>query len=111
MDRTEHFRELIKKSLQEIYEYLPEEEGIRNELILDDINHHYELLQIGWEGPRRIHGSVVHCDIRDGKIYLEHNGTDFDIVEDWLDEGVKKSEIVLGSNPPYLRQHTKFALA
>ena len=43
------------------------------ELIFDDTHGHYELLEVGWEGPRRIHGILAHCDIVNGKIHVDHD--------------------------------------
>jgi hypothetical protein len=35
-------------------------------VIFDETNDHYELMYAGWNGPYRIHGSVLHIDIRQG---------------------------------------------
>ena len=37
---------------------------------------HYELMYAGWNGPYRIHGSVLHVDIRNGKVWIQHDGTE-----------------------------------
>ena len=36
---------------------------------------HYEVMHVGWDGPRRIHGSVVHIDIVDDKVWIQYDGT------------------------------------
>lgn len=46
------------------------------EAVLDCEHDHYEMIQVGWHGSRRVHGSIIHIDIRDGKVWIEHNGTD-----------------------------------
>jgi hypothetical protein len=60
---------------------------------------------------RRIHGTLVHIDIHDGKVWIEHDGTNLEIVQDLLDAGVPKEHIVLGFHPPAHRKYTEFATA
>ena len=64
----------------------------------------------GWHGRRRIHGSVLHVDIRDGKIWIQHDGTERGIAEDLLESGVPKDHIVLAFHSPELRKDTEFAV-
>ena len=45
------------------------------------------VVHIGWRNHRHIYGCVVHLDIKDGKIWVQHNGTEFDIS---LDSDAKK---------------------
>ncbi len=111
MDRIERYREIIKQAMRSLAEYIPEEEGIRTEITLDDANGHYQVLQIGWKDRRRIHGTLFHVDLINGKVYLEHDGTDLALVDDLLDAGIPKHDIVMGFHPPNQRQFTDFAIA
>ena len=111
MDRVERYRELVKQALEEIAEEVPEDKNVRTELIFDENRDHYEVMQVGWDGQYRVHGTLVHCDIVDGKIHIEHNGTYIDIAEFFVKNGVPHDQIVLGFNPPELRQYTEFAVA
>jgi len=111
MDRITKRKQLVKEIMQEVYDYFPEVDAVRTELICDDTAGHYEIMQVGWLNRRRIHGIVVHVDVTEDRIYVEHNGTDIDVVEMIQKEGVPDSEIVLGWHPPHLREYTEFALA
>lgn len=111
MDRLEKYRELIRQAICLIASEVPPEDNIRTEMVCDDVQGHYELIQIGWNGASRIHGILFHCDIYNDKIYLEHNGTDIDIPGMFLDAGIPASEIVLGFHHPPIRHYTEFALA
>ena len=63
-----------------------ERRGLRaTEAVVDREHDHYELLHVGWDGPRRVHGSVFHIDIRDGKIWVQYDGTDRPVAEELLD--------------------------
>ena len=101
---------MIKKTLQKIVDYIPQQKGLRTELIADEHHDHDAGLEVGWMNGHRIHGRMIHCDIVDGEIYLEHDGTYFDVLDNFLEAEIKDSEIVLGFNPPNPRKLTKFAL-
>ncbi len=111
MDRLTERKRLVKKIMQEVYEYFPEENTVRTEFISDDTAGHYEIMQVGWAYGRRIHGTVVHVDVTESRVLVEHNGTDIDVVEMIQKAGIPDSEIVLGWHPPHMRQYTEFALA
>jgi ketopantoate reductase len=110
MDRVAFYRKTIRRILQETAAYVPEETSVRTEVILDDDLGHFEIIQVGWDGPRRVHGSLMHVDIRDGKVWIEHNGTDFDIVREIVEAGISKDQIVLGFYSPEQRKLTEFAV-
>ena len=111
MDRVEEYVQIVKRVIQEVADYVPEEEGVRKEIIFDDASGHYQLLQTGWKNRRRVHGTLVHIDVRGDKVWVEHDGTNLEIVQDLLDAGIPQEQIVLGFHAPALRQFTEFALA
>lgn len=82
---------------------------IESEVIIDEAKGHYELLSRGWLGENRVHGCVMHIDIRDGKFWIEHDGTEYGIANELVDAGVPKDHIVLAFHEPDLRQYTDFA--
>ncbi|WP_267872048.1 MULTISPECIES: element excision factor XisI family protein [Moorena] len=40
------------------------------QLIFDTVRDHYQWMNVGWEDLNRIYRSIVHLDIKDGKIWL-----------------------------------------
>ena len=70
----------------------------------------YQLVHVGWHDDRRIHGCILHLDIRDGKIWLQHNGTENDIAAELVEMGADKSDIVIGFHSPFKRQFTEYAV-
>jgi len=111
MDRIEFYAAIIRRLLDEYVEMLPPEEGLEIERIYDNTRHHYELLYLGWEKLRRVHGCILHLDIRDGKIWIQHDGTEDGIALRLMEEGVPRDQIVLAFHPPYKRPDTGFAAA
>lgn len=110
----------IKKYQDTIVEFLTSyaEEAIpanvtdfENQVIIDKENHHYQLLQIGWQGNRYIFAVLFHFDIKNGKIWFQINNTEREVVDELMAKGVPAEDIVLGFQPPYARPYTGFAVA
>ena len=72
---------------------------------------HYQIWHIGWDGWKRIHYCVLHINIKDGKIWVQHDGIYEGITQKLLDAGVPHKSIVLGFHAPSERKHTPFAVA
>ena len=56
-----------------------------------------------------VYGTIIHVDIRDGKIWIQRDFTEEGVVSVLVELGVPKMDIVLGFKPPYVRQFTGFA--
>jgi hypothetical protein len=111
MDRIDKYREIVKRIIRAYTEFDPSSGDVEAETVFDDERGHYELLYTGWEGPRRIHGSVLHIDLRDGKVWIQHDGTSDGIAPELVDAGIPKEHIVLAFHHPNRRQYTGFAVA
>ena len=110
MDRLEHYRQSIRKFLEQ-YVDIWQEEGVETQLVLDSERDHYLLLRVGWDGDKRINYPVFHFDIKDDKIWVQENTTDVEIDKDLEDMGISKKEIVVGFHHPSMREHSEFAVA
>jgi len=81
-------------------------------LPLFDTGHdNYLLIDVGWRGVQRIHHIIAHLRIRNTKIWVEVDNTDAEIVQQLLDAGIAKTEIVLAFYSPHKRLLTEFAVA
>jgi hypothetical protein len=110
MDRVERYREIVRSLIEEYAGYKPANGDVETEAIVDCNRDHYELLHVGWDGVRRVHGSVVHIDIIDGKIWIQYDGTSRPVAEELVAAGVPREDIVLAFHPANVRQHTGFAV-
>ena len=110
MDKLTHYREIIGKIIREYASYKPSHGEIDTEAIIDPEKDHYEVMHVGWDGDRRVHGSVVHIDIIDDKIWIQYDGTNRPVAEELLAAGITKDEIVLAFHPVDIRPHTEFAV-
>ena len=64
-----------------------------------------------WRKDRQIFSVIFHFDIIDGKIWVQRNISDYDIVGDIENKGVPKSDIVLAFHAPQMRPFTEYASA
>ncbi|HSK03408.1 MAG TPA: XisI protein [Kofleriaceae bacterium] len=103
------YADILKRIIREYAEIKPSYGDVQVEAIFDDAQGHYELMYAGWHGSRRIHGSVIHADIRDGKVWIQHDGTEQGIADDLVEAGIPKEHIVLAFHPPSKRPFTSFA--
>ncbi len=111
MDKLEKYRNYIENILKEYSQYKPSYGEVEIQLLLDKENNHYQLMTVGWDGEKRIHGMMLHIDIKNGKIWVQHDGTERGITQDLLDLGVPKQDIVLAFHSPTRRKYTDFAVS
>jgi ketopantoate reductase len=111
MDEITKYRRIIRELIQRYAAFRPARGDVQIEVILDEGLDHYELMYAGWNGPYRIHGSVLHIDIRAGKVWIQQDGTEDGIAEELVAAGVPREHIVLAFKPPDVRKHTDFAVA
>jgi hypothetical protein len=109
MDRVERYREIVRRVVEEYALAKPAFGQIDTEVVADHERDHYEVLLVGWDDQRRIHHSVVHVDIIDGKVWIQHDSTDRPIADELVAAGIPKSDIVLAFHPADVRIHTGFA--
>ena len=111
MDTLDTYRQIIETTLRE-YASVPYAYGdIHTEVVVDRANDHYLLVNVGWNKDRRVHGSLVHIDIANGKVWIQRDGTEHGIATDLTSAGIPKERIVLGFRPPEVRPYTEYAVA
>lgn len=73
--------------------------------VFDRQSNRYQLLCQGWIPEEdRVFYPVVHIEIIDGKVWIQHNQSDIDIGEELSNRGIPKSQMVLGLHPPSIRE-------
>jgi len=110
MAKLDEYRQKIQDLPTELASYGSANGEVESQLIFDAVRDHYQLVHVGWRNHRRIYGCVVHLDIKDGKIWVQHNGTEFDISLRLAEMGIPKQSIVNGFHSSYMRQFTDFAV-
>lgn len=109
MDRTDEYRLIVQRIIEEYASHKYSYGQIESEAIID--RDHFEVVNVGWGNQsRRVHGTVVHVDILDGKVWIQYDGTDRPIADELLAAGVPREDIVLAFHPIELRHLTGFAV-
>ncbi|MEH1872755.1 XisI protein [Nostoc sp.] len=111
MDKLNRYREIIRQLIFEYATHKPANGQIEPKAVIDSERDHYEVLHIAWDGVRRVHGSMVHIDIINHKVWIQYDGTSQPVAEALLEAGILREDIVLGFHPAELRQYTDFAVS
>lgn len=76
--------------------------NVRNQVVADRKNRHYQLVRFGWQDNKHIHYTVFHFNIIDGKVWIQQNRTDLPIDEELEYMGIPKKDVVFAyfSRPP-----------
>jgi len=111
MEKVANYRQMIQEVLTEYGEYLnnPQDE-IEIQTIIDTVRDHYQLMLVGFRKKQRQFGCLFHADIKNGKIWIQHDSTDLGIGNEFLKRGVPKKDIVLGYYTPAMREYSDFAV-
>jgi hypothetical protein len=110
MDYLTIARDVVKRVIREYAAYKPAYGKVDVEVILDDELGHYELSFVGWNQIRRIHGPVIHVDLKRDKVWIQHDGTEEGIAYAFVAAGIPKDRIVLAFHHPLTRAVGEFAL-
>ena len=110
MDKLNRYREIVRRIIEDYARYKPANGQIETEAIVDRELDHYEVMHVGWDGERRVHGSVVHLDIIDGKVWLQYDGTTRPVADELIAAGIPREDIVLAFHPLDVRPLTGFAV-
>ncbi|RUT01353.1 hypothetical protein DSM106972_069040 [Dulcicalothrix desertica PCC 7102] len=77
MAKIDEYREAIQKMLAEYAERDSDEEEVELQKVFDTKHDHYQLIYVGWDNRKRIFGLVMHLDIKNEKIWIQWNGTQY----------------------------------
>ncbi|WP_271252615.1 XisI protein [Pseudanabaena sp. Chao 1811] len=110
MDKLTLYRQHIQSILTHHCQLDPVGEGMETYTVFDMQGDHYQVISVGWENGFRMYGCLIHVDIKDGKIWIQYDGTEYSVANELIDRGVPKQDIVLAYHAPYARKYTEFAL-
>lgn len=113
MDRIETYRTYIQQLLSDRAACsMRSPSNVEAQTVFDTEQDHYQLVYVGWKrNGLRDFGCLIHLDIKDGKIWIQYDGTEGGIAYKLVELGVPKQDIVLGFQPEEVRPHTEFAVA
>ena len=111
MDTCTTHRTLVERILTD-YTTVPYAHGeVELQPVFDREGDHYLVMLVGRDGIHRVHGCLIHIDLRDDKIWIQRDGTEYGIARELVDAGVPKEQIVLAFHAPEKRPYTGYAVA
>jgi hypothetical protein len=111
MDQVATYRQIIKDLITHYAQFKPAHGDVEVKTVFDETQDTCILMYTGWDKHRRIYGNVLHFDIKDGKVWLQHNGTEQDVAQELVDAGIPRERVVLGLHSPQARPYTDYAVA
>jgi XisI protein len=114
MDKIKKYQKIVNEIILDVAQKLSSTKDIQAESLvsIDKARGQYLILSDGWEGIERTYGPLVHIEIKtDGKVWLRYDGTDLEIGQELLNEGISEKDLVLAFYSPQMRKYTKFAVA
>ncbi|MFQ5629634.1 MAG: XisI protein [bacterium] len=109
MAKLEKYRNYVQQLIEQYGNYKPSYGEIEVQTIFDTEHDHYQLINVGWHDQQRIRGCVLQIDIKDEKIWIQHDGTEIGVANELVALGVPKEDIVLAFHAPYKRKYTGFS--
>jgi hypothetical protein len=110
METVSQYRQVITSVRRDLAE-MSAHDQIETLALFDSNTDNYLVLDAGWNGVQRIHQIMAHLRICNGKIWVEADKTDQEIVQHLLNAGVAKEAIGLAFYAPQKRPFTEFAVA
>jgi hypothetical protein len=111
-ETLKQWRQTIKTILTDLAAIpFPDVVNMMAKTVFDEASDIYLVVVEGWQDVRRLHGCLVHVEIKGDKIWVQQDGTEDGVVADLLAAGIPKQYIVLGFKSPQSRAHTDFAVA
>ena len=111
MDKLTRYRSLIQDFIIEQSQGKILGGDIETEVIFDEKRERFLLIDLGWNQHQRIYNCVIHLEIREQKIWIQRNQTDRPIADVLISMGVVKEDIILGLQPPSIREYTGLGVA
>lgn len=108
MDKLATYRQYVRDVLTHYAQVRPAYGDVKMQTVFDPAGDHYQLMLVGWDGSRREFGIVIHIDIKNGQIWIQHDGTEGGVANDFVELGVPKQDIVLAFHSPFKRPYTGF---
>jgi hypothetical protein len=107
-----HWRRVIRHILTDLAAIpFPEVVTMSAKTVCDEASDVYLVVVEGWQDVKRLHGCLVHVEIKGDKIWIQQDGTERGIASELVAAGIPQDCIVLGFKSPHGRRYTQFAVA
>ncbi len=110
--KIENYQNIITKILKDYADSFNQSpKSIEAKLVFDFERQSFQVLNIGWRNGEYYFYVVFHLEIKNGKVWVNENRTDVLIAQMLVEQGIPKSDIVLGLQSPETRVLSGYAVA
>ncbi len=99
MDTQPAYRQIVKDVLNKYAKLRPSHGQIRLDTVFDEQQDHYALMQVGWDRGARVRGNLLYVILHQSKILIEYDGIEHGIVDEFVQRGIPRDNIVLAFLP------------
>ena len=111
MGRLDEYRQAIERIFEE-YAAIPYAHSeLTCEAVFDRVRDRYLLMTFGRDLGKRVHFTLAHVDIVNGKLWIRWDRTEDGIATELVALGIPKEDIVLGFKSEQMRRDTEFAVS
>jgi len=109
MDTMSHYRDLIEQHIEELVNLVNRQyktddgEGVAH-CVFDEQRGNFLLVSAGWSKGEKSDGTTLFVRLKDGKIHIEQDWTEYGIANWLIDAGIPEEDIVLAFQSPWLRE-------
>ncbi len=100
MDKLAKYRNIIKSIVKKYGKFQSSIGNVETYAVCDEQNDNYLVVDVGWLAFGRQHAMPIHIRIKDEQVWVEWDGTDQEIVQQLIDNGIPEDDIVLGWQKP-----------
>jgi hypothetical protein len=104
------YQTILLAYLQECLAYVTNPSAVTTwQPIIDKQERNFLLLSFGWQKEHYNYFLAFHLEIREEKVWIHRNNTEWQIASELVEKGIAKQDIVLGFLPSNLRETTQYA--
>ena len=111
MEKLINYAHIIKNILTDYIATMQSDLDEEVYLVEDAKQMNYLIYHNAWRQSSRSYGCILHVRIKNGKVYIEYDGTDEGFGDVFVEAGIPKKDIVLAFHAPQIRSLTEYALA
>lgn len=110
-DKLQQYRQWVLHVLRDHASIKPAYGDVEVCTLFDYEGDRYQVMRSGWLQERRVYGALIQIDLKDGKCWIQYDGTEVGVANELVELGVPKQDIVLAYHAPQLRQYGDFAVS
>ena len=95
MATVEQYRQCVQQILSDrAARSLRSNPQVEAQTVFDRDHDHYQLVYVGWKrNGDRDYGCLLHLDVKDGKIWIQYDGTEGGIANELVELGVRRKTL------------------